>query len=136
MAIIQIKHTALALGMATLAWVGLMPRTQAEPPAFGFDTSATQEDSTLEVKPLPRGWNECFIHRTKVAYVEALPAYQRFFLSPYRSLEKSRYVRCSKSHITETREFMEASYPLPYDPASQLKPEAQRLPQPTPATPQ
>lgn len=95
---------------------------ETTPPEFGFDTSTTQEDSTVLVKPLPKGWNDCFIHRTKVAYISALPLYQRFFLSPYRAIEKSRYSRCSKSHVPETREFMEAAYPLPYDPASQLKP--------------
>jgi hypothetical protein len=131
-----IRFTRLPSAMVlALACVLMQVTTKAEPPSFGFDTSATQEDSTVEVKPLPRGWNDCFIHRTKVAYVEALPAYQRFFLSPYRAVQKSRYVRCSKSHLDETRALMETAYPLPYDPATQLKPEVRQLPPSTEKAP-
>jgi hypothetical protein len=94
----------------------------ASDPFAGLGQSEADADSPIEPVPIPDGWKKCFEHRVKVAYVEGLPWYQRAFALPYGALEKWRYVRCSKAQMPSTREFMETHYPLPYDPASQLKP--------------
>jgi hypothetical protein len=73
--------------------------------------------------------------RLKIAYINALPIWQRFFLSPYRSLEAMRYKRCAKALMPSTQAFMEATYPLPYvpvDPQTSLKPKS---PKPLNTTP-
>jgi hypothetical protein len=91
----------------------------------------------FEIVPasLPKGWQTCGRFRLNIAYINALPIWQRFFLSPYRSLQAMRYKRCAKALMPSTQAFMEATYPLPYvpvDPQTSLK---SKSPKPLNTTP-
>ncbi len=94
-------------------------------------------EDNYEIVPvsLPKGWESCGRSRLKIAYINALPVWQRFFLSPYRTLEATRYKHCAKALMPSTQAFMETTYLLPYvpiDPQTSLKPKS---PKPLKTTP-
>jgi hypothetical protein len=90
------------------------PSTTTTPLVEPMPTVSEREP--LPVPDLPKGWKTCNIERAKLAYIETLPAWQRFFVSPYRAVMKQRYTRCMKKLLPETQRFMETTYPLPYTP--------------------
>ena len=96
-------------------------------PIISVKKGVLEEDLEIVPASLPKGWETCTKSRIKIAYINSLPLWQRFFLSPYRSLEALRYKRCAKALMPATQDFMEKTYPLPYvpiDPQSSLKPKA------------
>jgi hypothetical protein len=96
-------------------------------PVIEVKKSVIEDDYEIVPALLPKGWESCGRSRLKIAYINALPVWQRFFLTPYRSVEAIRYKRCSKALMPSTQAFMEATYTLPYvpiDPQTSLKPKS------------
>jgi len=118
----------------------LMPPTQEKTPTVTvpvMDVKKAPLADEFEIVPasLPKGWQACGRFRLNIAYINALPIWQRFFLSPYRTLEALRYKRCAKALMPTTQAFMEATYPLPYvpiDPQTSLRPKSSKPSGPTP----
>lgn len=104
-------------------------------PVIEVKKAVIEDDYEIVPASLPKGWESCGRSRLKIAYINALPVWQRFFLSPYRSVEAMRYKRCAKALMPSTQAFMETTYLLPYvpiDPQTSLKPKS---PKPLKTTP-
>jgi hypothetical protein len=96
-------------------------------PVIEVKKAVIEDDYEIVPASLPKGWESCGRSRLKIAYINALPVWQRFFLSPYRSVEAMRYKRCAKALLPSTQAFMETTYLLPYvpiDPQASLKPKS------------
>jgi hypothetical protein len=109
----------------------LLPPKMIEPsitvPVIEVKKAVIEDDYEIVPAALPKGWESCGRSRLKIAYINALPVWQRFFLSPYRSVEAMRYKRCAKALLPSTQAFMETTYLLPYvpiDPQTSLKPKS------------
>ncbi|MFN9690676.1 MAG: hypothetical protein ACK551_01060 [Vampirovibrionales bacterium] len=111
--------------------VTVPPQKVVEPsvplPVIEAKKATIEDDYEIVPASLPKGWKTCGRSRLRIAYINALPVWQRFFLSPYRTLEATRYKHCAKALLPSTQAFMETTYLLPYvpiDPQTSLKPKS------------
>ena len=137
LAVLLFSSVPLSLPAQSAEATSLPKATVVEPaitvPVIKVKKATIEDDYEIVPASLPKGWDACGRSRLKIAYINALPVWQRFFLSPYRSLEAVRYKRCAKALMPSTQAFMEATYQLPYvpiDPQTSLKPKS-----PKPQTP-
>ncbi len=137
LAVLLFSNVSLSLPAQGAEKPSPLPSKVIEPsvtvPVIEVKKATIEDDFEIVPASLPKGWETCGRSRLKIAYINALPVWQRFFLSPYRSLEAVRYKRCAKALMPSTQAFMEATYLLPYvpiDPQTSLKPKS-----PKPQTP-